>query len=42
MIDEGRVVLRERDGLRVLVDLTKQNKTEAISVLEEVLAQLKS
>ena len=42
MIDEGRVVLRESDGLRVLVDLTKQDKAEAISVLEEVLAQLKN
>ena len=42
LIDEGRVVLQERDGLRVLVDLSKQDKSEAISVLEEVLAQLKA
>jgi hypothetical protein len=42
MIDEGRVVLREGEGLRVLVDLTKQDKAEAISILEEVLAQLKN
>jgi class 3 adenylate cyclase/PAS domain-containing protein len=42
MIDEGRVVLQERDGLRILVDLSKQDKSEAISVLEEVLAQLKN
>ena len=41
LIDEGRVVLQERDGLRLLVDLSKQDKSEAISVLEEVLAQLK-
>jgi class 3 adenylate cyclase/PAS domain-containing protein len=41
LVDEGRVVLRERDGLRVLVDLTKQDKMEAITVLEEVLSQLK-
>jgi hypothetical protein len=33
--------LQERDGLRVLVDLTKHVSPEAIAVLEEVLAQLK-
>jgi class 3 adenylate cyclase/PAS domain-containing protein len=42
LVDEGRIVLRERDGLRVLVDLTKQDKMEAIAVLEEVLSQLKN
>ncbi|WP_193371049.1 PAS-domain containing protein [Pelagibius marinus] len=41
LVEEGRVVLQERDGLRVLVDLTKQDKAEAIAALEEVLAQLK-
>jgi class 3 adenylate cyclase/PAS domain-containing protein len=41
LIDEGRVVLQEREGLRVLVDLTKQVSSEAIKVLEEVLAELK-
>ena len=41
LIDEGRVVLQEREGLRVLVDLTKQVSSEAIQVLEEVLAELK-
>ena len=41
LVDEGRVVLQERDGLRVLVDLSKQVSSEAIKVLEEVLAELK-
>jgi len=41
LIDEGRVVLQERDGIRLLVDLTKQDKSEAIALLEEVLSQLK-
>jgi len=41
LIDTGRVVLREHDGLRVLVDLSKQDKSEAIAILEEVLSQLK-
>jgi adenylate cyclase len=41
LVDEGRIVLQEREGLRVLVDLTKQVSSEAIKVLEEVLAELK-
>ncbi|MGI9523707.1 MAG: PAS-domain containing protein [Hyphomicrobiaceae bacterium] len=41
LIDEGKVVLQEREGLRVLVDLTKQVSSEAIQVLEDVLAELK-
>ena len=42
LVDEGRVVLREQEGLRVLVDLTKQDKADAIAALEEVLSQLKN
>jgi len=42
LVEEGRVVLRERDGLRIHVDLAKQGKSEAIAELEDVLAQLKS
>lgn len=41
LLDEGKIVLQEREGLRVLVDLTKQDRSEAIATLEEVLAQLK-
>ena len=41
LVDEGRIVLQERDGFRLLVDLTKQDKSEAIAALEEVLSQLK-
>ena len=41
LVDESRVVLQERDGIRLLVDLTKQDKSEAIAVLEEVISQLK-
>ena len=42
LVDEGRVVLQERVGLRVLIDLTKQDKAEAIAALEEVLSQLRA
>ncbi len=41
LVDEGRVVLQEREGLRVLVDLTKQVSPEAIKILEDVLAEMK-
>ncbi|HEX9852587.1 MAG TPA: PAS-domain containing protein [Woeseiaceae bacterium] len=41
LIETGRVVLQERDGLRVLVDLSKQDRSEAIAILEEVLSQLR-
>ncbi len=37
-----RDLMQERDGLRVLIDLTKQDKSEMIAVLEEVLSQLKN
>ena len=42
LIETGKIVMQERDGLRVLVDLSKQDKSDAIKILEEVLAQLKS
>jgi CheY-like chemotaxis protein len=41
LVKEGRVVLEERDGLHVLVDLTKQDRLEAIEILQDVLNQLK-
>jgi adenylate cyclase len=42
LVESGRVVLQERKGVRLAVDLTKQDKSEAIAVLEEVLSQLKA
>jgi adenylate cyclase len=42
LVESGRVVLQERKGVRLVVDLTKQDKSEAIAVLEEVLSQLKA
>jgi hypothetical protein len=41
LIETGQIMLQERDGLRVLVDLSKQDKSEAIAILEEVLSQLR-
>jgi class 3 adenylate cyclase/PAS domain-containing protein len=41
LVEAGRIMLQERKGLRVLVDLSKQDRSEAIAILEEVLSQLK-
>jgi len=42
LVETGKIFLQERKGLRVLVDLSKQDKSEAIAILEGVLTQLKS
>jgi CheY-like chemotaxis protein len=41
LVKSGRVVLEEREGLRVLVDLTKQDRSDVIDILEGILTQLK-
>jgi CheY-like chemotaxis protein len=41
LVKSGRVVLEEREGLRVLVDLTKQDRSDVIDVLQDILTQLK-
>ena len=41
LIGEGKVIRKKQDGLSVMVDLTRQDKSSAIQALEEVLAQLK-
>src|SRR5262245_27754892 len=42
LVKAGRVVLEERDGLRVLVDLTKQSKAEVIQILQTILDSRRS
>jgi CheY-like chemotaxis protein len=41
LVKDGKVVLEERDGLHVLVDLAKQDRSDAIEVLQHILTQLK-
>ena len=41
LVKAGRVVLEERDGLHVLVDLTKQDRSDVIDILQDILTQLK-
>jgi adenylate cyclase len=38
---EGRVIRGERDGFRLVVDLTKGDQASAIAAVEDVLARLK-
>ena len=39
---EGRIFREERDGFRLLVDLTKGDRASAIAAMENLLARLKS
>jgi adenylate cyclase len=41
LVKTGSVVREDRDGLHVLVDLTKQEKSDVIEVLQGILAQLR-
>ena len=41
LVREGSVIREEQDGLRLLLDLKKQDRAHAIEVLESVLARLK-
>jgi hypothetical protein len=38
---DGRIIREERDGFRLLVDLTKGNQASTIAVVESVLARLR-
>ena len=41
LAEGGRIIRKEQDGLRVLVDLDKQDRASAIEAIEDVLSQLK-
>ena len=41
LVKDGKVVLEERDGLHVLVDLTKQDRSDVIEILQDILTKLK-
>jgi adenylate cyclase len=42
LADEGRVIRDERDGLRILLDLQKHDKSAAIEIIETVLSRLRA
>jgi class 3 adenylate cyclase len=41
LAEQGKIIRRDEDGVRVLVDLTKGDKADAIRAIEDVLSQLK-
>ncbi len=41
LAEQGRIIDKEQDGVRVLVDLKKGDKADAIQAIEDVLSQLK-
>jgi len=41
LAERGRIIRKELDGVRVLVDLKKGDKAAAIQAIEDVLSQLK-
>ena len=42
LVEQGRIIRKEQDGVRVLVELRKGDKAAAIQAVEDVLSQLKS
>jgi len=41
LASEGTVIREEADGFKVLLDLQKHDKAEAVAALEAILARLK-
>ena len=42
LVEQGRVLREERDGLRILLDLERQDKASAVEALESVLSRLRA
>ena len=41
LVEQGRILRREQDGLRIFLDLEKQDKSKAIAAIEKFLSELK-
>ncbi len=41
LVEQGRILRKEQDGLRILLDLEKQDKSKAIAAIEDFLSELK-
>jgi len=41
LVREGTVIREEADGFKVLLDLQKRDRAEAVAALEAILARLK-
>jgi class 3 adenylate cyclase len=42
LVEQGRVIREEREGVRVLLDLERQNKAAALEALESVMSRLRA
>ena len=40
--EEGQIIRQEKDGIKLIVDLTQNGKKGAIRAIEEMLSELKS
>ncbi len=41
LVEQGRILRKEQDGLRILLDLEKQDRAKAIAAIEDFLSELK-
>jgi class 3 adenylate cyclase len=41
LVEQGRIIRKEEEGIRILVDLDKRDRAEAIKAVEDLLTQLK-
>jgi adenylate cyclase len=41
LVEQGRIIRREQGGLRIVLDLTKQDKAAAVRAVEEFLSELR-
>ena len=40
LVAQGRIIRKEQDGLRILLDLDKQDRASAIQAIKDILSQL--
>ncbi len=40
LADQGRIIRKEEEGIRILVDLDKRDRADAIQAIKDVLSQL--
>ncbi len=40
LAEQGRIIRKEEEGIRILVDLDKRDKADAIQTIKDVLSQL--
>ena len=41
LVEQGKIIRKEEEGIRILVDLDKRDRADAIQAIEDVLSQLK-